>query len=507
MLTLLISQKHVTVLKDASLALEKASSSNLNLETRDCLTHKVRSKLWNNRKSASGTRGSLETYMMNKSCKTVEISQLLAVMLALDTLPSVEEYQEAIELLYKDFDIESKWSFYGTTTVKEHIKTHYFPLQPRIGPIHMLLEVHSSNGLERKWHPTKQTIQIYQREQNLGLVEATLRAIKNRSIIQWTSVTYKLKPKSTMEQWDAVRSCVEYLPASLRHMLVYSNLQKLAFTETFKTELLKNLFARKEFQTLRIYIPSWHFLEKLYEQAAHIDLQNIDEDVRKWLRKARNGKELSEPILSSVAANVGGSLYKMNKTSMETDDVYSYLKRHGQRGITLFNNQQLLPSSPGGTIKQIHKRIQREKEQKQEYEKWLDDESLTASKKKQPSTNSPNGNQRKITVKLKEKDLGYFLCVSIQRGHSDAVLDAVDDGYILKCTCEAFRINGTCFETKLFGWILLDRQPEKDYLPHQTSGLDEERKAILEVIRNTCCRPSQLPLDTDAPLIDPVHSK
>lgn len=508
MLTLLISQKHVTVLKDASLALEKASSSNLNLETRDCLTHKVRSKTWNNRKGASGTRGSLETYMMSKSCKTTEISQLLSVMLALDTLPSVEEYQVAIELLYKDFDVTSKWSFYGTTTVKEHIKTHYFPLQPRIGPIHMPLEVHSSNGLERKWHPTKQAIQIYQRQQNLGLIEATLRSIENRSMIQWTSGTYQLKPKTTIEQWDVVRNCVEYLPASLRHMLVYSNHQKLAFTEVFKPTLLKNLFTREAFQTLRIYIPSWHFLEKLYAQAAHIDLQNIDEDGRKWLRKARNGKELSEPILSSVAANVGRSLYKMNKSSMETDDVYAYLKRHAQRGVSLFNNQKLLPSSPGGSIKQIHKRLRREQEKKQEYEKWLEyDESFTASEKEQSRANTPSSKQRKHTIKLKEKDLGYFLCVSILRGRSDAVLDAVGDGYVLRCTCEAFRVDGTCFESKLFGWILLNRKPEKDYLPHQTSGLVEQREAILEVIRSTCCRLSQLPLDTEAPLIDPVHSR
>ena len=108
---------------------------------------------------------------------------------------------------------------------------------------------------------------------------------------------------------------------------------------------------------------------------------------------------------------------------------------------------------------------------------------------------------------MKEKDLGYFLCVSILRGRSDAVLDAVGDGYVLRCTCEAFRVDGTCFESKLFGWILLNRKPEKDYLPHQTSGLVEQRDAILEVIRSTCCRLSQGPLDTEAPLIDPVHSK
>ena len=211
-----------------------------------------------------------------------------------------------------------------------------------------------------------------------------------------------------MEQWDAVRSCVEYLPASLRHMLVYSNHQKLAFTEVFETKQLRDLFVREAFQSLRIYIPSWHFLEVLYAQAAHIDMQNLDENARKWLRKARNGKELSEPILSSVAANVGGSLYKMNKISLETDDVYTYLKRHGQRNISLFNNQNLRPTSPGGTIKHIHKRLRKEQEQKQEYEKWLeDDKSLAVSETLESRPISPNNKQKKTNTKKKEHAKEY----------------------------------------------------------------------------------------------------
>lgn len=507
MLTLCISQKHITVLKDASLALEKATNSNLNLEARDCLTHKVRSKTWTNKKGVSGTRGSLETYMMSKSCKQVEISQLLSVMLALDTLPTIEKYQAAVILLYKDFDMPNRWSFSATATVKDHIKSNYFPLQPRIGPIHMPGEVHSSNGLERKWYPTKQGIDIYRQQQNLGLVEATLRTIENRSIIQWTSVTYQSKPKSTKEQWDVVRNCAVYLPASLRHMLVYSNHQKLAFTEVFEPSSLKNLFEREMFQSLRIYIPSWDFLEKAYAEAANIDLQGLDENGRKWLRNAQNGKELTEAILSSVAANVGRNLYKMNCAPLDKDDTYTYLKRHGQRGISLFNYKNL-PTSPRGSVRDIHKKIKREHEQKQEYDKWIEHEQIVSedgtSESKATSPKS-KGSERKVN--LKEKELGSFLCLSILRGRSDAILDAVDDGYEVKCTCEAFRVDGTCFESKLFGWILLDRKPEKEFLPHITDGIKEEREAILKVIQSSCCRTSQTPLDAEAPLIDPVHSK
>lgn len=507
MLTLCISQKHITVLKDASLALEKAANSNLNLEARDCLTHKVRSKTWTNKKGVSGTRGSLETYMMSKSCKPIEISQLLSVMLALDTLPTIEKYQAAVILLYKDFDAPKKWSFSASVTVKDHIKSHYFPLQPRIGPIHMPGEVHSSNGLERKWYPTKQSIDIYRQQQNLGLVEATLRAVENRSMIQWTSVTYQSKPKSTKEQWDVVRDCALYFPATLRHMLVYSNHQKLAFTEMLEPSSLKNLFERQQFQSLRIYIPSWDFLEKLYAEAANIDLQRMDENGRKWLRNARNGKELTETILSSVAANVGTNLCKMNSEPLENDDIYTYLKRHGQRGISLFHYKNL-PTSPRGSVRDIHKKIKREHEQRQEYDKWIEHEQkVSEDGTSESKAASPKSKGSEKKTKLKEKELGAFLCLSILRGGSDAILDSVDDGYQLKCTCEAFRVDGTCFESKLFGWILLNRKPRKDFLPHITDGINKEREAILEVFRSSCRRTSQTPLDAEAPLIDPVHSK
>lgn len=66
-----------------------------------------------------------------------------------------------------------------------------------------------------------------------------------------------------------------------------------------------------------------------------IDLQRLDENGKKYLRNAKNGKELKEEILSFVATNVSWKLYKINCEPLENDDIYTYLKRHGQRGNPL----------------------------------------------------------------------------------------------------------------------------------------------------------------------------
>ena len=142
--------KHISILKDASIALESAASNKLSLETRDCLAHKVRSKAWNEGKRSGGTRGSLETYLLSKGASKNECSQLIAIMLALDSLPSMSHYRCAIGLLHQDI-VNGDWSFGDDATVIEHLKSWYFPLSPRIGPIHFPAETHSSNGLERHW--------------------------------------------------------------------------------------------------------------------------------------------------------------------------------------------------------------------------------------------------------------------------------------------------------------------------------------------------------------------
>ena len=128
----------------------------------------------------------------SKGASKNECSQLIAIMLALDSLPSMSHYRCAIGLLHEDI-VNGDWSFGDDATVIEHLKSWYFPLSPRIGPIHFPTENHSSNGLERHWFPTKSNIAILQKK-NMSLVEATTQFLQNRTTVQLTTVGYNSSP-------------------------------------------------------------------------------------------------------------------------------------------------------------------------------------------------------------------------------------------------------------------------------------------------------------------------
>ena len=96
------------VLKDGAIALSSAAQK-LSLVEADCLTHKCRLKSWY-KKSNGGTRGSLENFLQKHGCGEQEIDTLTYILLAIDTLPSVNEYKSAI-LLMERYWYTEKMSF------------------------------------------------------------------------------------------------------------------------------------------------------------------------------------------------------------------------------------------------------------------------------------------------------------------------------------------------------------------------------------------------------------
>lgn len=135
------------------------------------------------------------------------------------------------------------------------------------------------------------------------------------------------------------------------------------------------------------------------------------------------------------------------------------------------------------------------------YSKWLEvgTDDLNEKKTQRSHTYSPQTKKKKPHVHLCGRGLGWFRCVQIKKGISDSALDLQDDGFQLTCNCEIFRSEVSCFETKLFGWILLDRKPEQDYLPHQTPGLNKEREKIMENLVESSASPN-MSFDFSSPI-------
>lgn len=196
--------KDISVLRDAAPALHSATGQ-LHLDKRliDCLTHKVHQKSWSKgrRGKSASSKGSLEYFLNSQNCSVTEINILAGVMLAMDALPSLDEWTIAIGLLHHELNNEN-WSFKDEKRVIDVLKTSYFPKVARYGPVHYAAEVDSGQCLEKHWNYGKKTMKIYELLTKSDCITNIFRCVVNRTKIRETDNFYYTRPLELFHDWN-----------------------------------------------------------------------------------------------------------------------------------------------------------------------------------------------------------------------------------------------------------------------------------------------------------------
>jgi hypothetical protein len=132
-------------------------------------------------------------------------------------------------------------------------------------------------------------------------------------------------------------------------------------------------------------------------------------------------------------------------------------------------------------------------------DKWQEQEKIGTDKK--TSTIEIKINPLPPTISL-----GRFKRVTLIKKESDCVLDSVNDGYQLRCSCEKFRKHGSCDETKFFGVIFFNRWAPSKCKPPLFKGMKKEKMSMIEQIQKTTSSFDSVKA-TSSPSIDPWRLK
>lgn len=464
------------VLKDAAVALSKAARV-LGLKEADCLAHKCRLKSWSGR--PSGTRGSLETYLRKLNATEYEIKSLTAIMLAIDTLPTTDEWKFAVTL-FELFLYKEAFSFVSNEKGMQHIKQCYFPAESRYGPVHSPMEVHSTNGLEKHWDYAKQGINIFKDLLDCGGVEAIFNFVVNQSLISKTVTEFHWRPIHNILDWTRVREYRVLLPGRFRHITIYRD-GIMKSTGTVMAEC-KGALTPLSAKTIVIYVPNRHYMSAIYQTVLdQMYFEGNTQPISPIHREAMYGSMANELILGHAAKEVWDAVKYEKPSQIGEEDIVHYLLRRGQR----INNDQL--KSFGGRHKfstKAKRKTSKVMEDENEYEKWTANEDLIESielrKQKMMVGKDENDNSPKKVPALCVESLGNFCRVTIEQGAYTEMIDSTNDGYGIVCTCAIFRHKGTCDESKLFGWIFLNRYPPRECMPHVFEGMTVERENLLD---------------------------
>lgn len=466
------------VLKDGAIALSSAAQK-LSLVEADCLTHKCRLKSWN-KKSNGGTRGSLENFLQKHGCVEQEIDTLTYILLAIDTLPSVNEYKSAI-LLMERYWYTEKMSFIKNSHILNHLKRVYFTEEPRIGCVHEPCEPHSTNGLEGSWLHRKDTIDIYRDLLKRSGVEAILLSIGKKAELSVGNHDFIWEPVQTIDDWKEVRDTRNKVPGQLRHVSCYVNgylCNPSTLVHTCKNRVPK--VVRK----IVIYIPSCHLLSKLYKEAADSiekmlnpgQATNIHKERKKDTRGDSNDMALAVEVQNLVWVHTAAEV----QCPLGGENVVAYLKRRGQR---MAKRKGVIHQSPRKN--NIKKRIEKDNE----IDKWDMVGNGTARSKNNKSSVQIQSSGKKmnhqVMIPLRNEPLGNF-CRLVMKKNIEKTTCLHDCGYKVTCTCAEFRRKGTCMEEKFYRLIILNYYPPKGCMPIAFEGMQKERQLVIDNYHKIC---------------------
>jgi len=171
--------------------------------------------------------------------------------------------------------------------------------------------------------------------------------------------------------------------------------------------------------------------------------------------------------------------------ALDDENIFEYLLRRGSRNPMDIRGS-FFHRGNGDRARKM--RVRKEMNEKNEYDKWsiqMDDEIQSGVESHAKTADAliiENAPEKKkdIELPLKVANLGRYARVCILRGGHDELLDSTQDDHRVTCTCAVFRASGTCDETKLFGWLFLNRGAPSSCMPHVFEGNDAERLKVIE---------------------------
>jgi len=446
-----------------------------------------------------GTKGSLESFLTNKNASDEIVSELNAVMLGIRTLSTVEEFKIAVTLLQHYMLMNEKYDVIThNESTYNHLISAYF--SPTYGPVHNIMDVESTNGLESRWEELQTNINVFIQITSSSLVEAALRSIIEKSALsKWGSekLVFHVQPLQTFEEWEYIRNYKFRLPANIQHAVYYKG------GKCMHTDELVSLLSAKaaDRSKITIYVPHQIILAEIYQEI--VQSLSTEQITNKNVKEFLQGLTMSTEVLSNVQKQVSQLLHEETTDLLEdvNENVFEYLRRRGQRqpsGVKFV--KELLDASKMKTHKRNYSsQLTKELEQGTNTDKWQEQEKIGTDKK--TSTIEIKINPLPPTIPL-----GRFKRVTLIKKESDCVLDAVNDGYQLRCSCEKFRKHGSCDETKFFGVIFLNRLAPSECKPPLFEGMKKEKMSMIEQIQKTTSSFDSVKA-TSSPSIDPWRLK
>ena len=485
------------VLRDGGKALAWAIKNNLLAEA-SCLSHMARGTYSRDGKHGSGTKAALPVYLKKKGCPQWEIDMMVVFLLVFCHLPMVEEYRNARSLLMM-YVVGEDYTLARDEKVKNHVFKEYFPPNPHFGCIHQEGEVWSTNGLEKSWDHLKKEIKDIQTRMGHTVIQSVIRffsqkggeTVKNGKVVEFAE-----KPRDNIEDWMKIEKYSEELPKHYGEAFYFCNSCRTCINPQILFHTMESVdeYRRTYGDRIMVLIPASHYLENCYVDcllryiSAGKDGQGegngagTDHVSSKEMKRYEKHPILRKAIEIQLCKDVQEDSINILKTDL---NVVNYLLRRAQR-----NEHVRRTRFVGQTIKRIDDLDELGGGEDTQQQKLLGDiqfiepdathferkKRVSSPRKKKVKTiddeksQSALGQQHKASLQ-RQLGLGYFRKVYIDFGLKK-----------VKCTCEEYRRNGICMESRLYGVLFFKTLPPDYCISTYTRGWmkirDELQKSL-----------------------------
>ena len=323
-------------------------------------------------------------------------------------------------------------------------------------------------------------------------------------------------PPQTLEDWNAVAKCNDQLPGQYRYSIYYKD---------GKLSPPHEVFARSKYpDTLTIYVPSASYLidQKSAAEKEFLQSRNPTQVTNFIDNISGSGFSTNNiPLRNLVEKYICVDLKEEIAARLPGENLIEYLKRRGQRcsnAVELTHHNRTVSH-----IRNIEKDEDRKAfESTLEREKWettpsacnisepnscnktleveLEPDNSVAVALENVQVNSLTIKKRKRHP-LEARGLGRFCRVQLtftgrRKGH-------------VTCTCEMFRRQRTCDESKMFGLVFFDMFPPVQCMGHICKGWDKIGYKIGDLLKREsyCGESFHTYIANGAPLEDPWLSE
>jgi len=472
------------VLRDGGKALSWAIKNNCLAEA-SCLSHMARGTFSRDGKHGSGTKAALPVYLQKKGCPQWEIDMMVTFLLSFCHLPTIEEYGTARSLLMI-YVVEQDYKLTRDKKVKNHVFKEYFPENPHFGCIHSEGEVWSTNGLEKSWDHLKNDIKDMQKRMGHTVIQSLIRFIGQKGgekMKNGKEMEFADRQRDKIENWMTIQRYATDLPKQYGEAFYFCNSCRTCIEPQtlFGSLATVDEYRKKYGGGITVMIPAQHHVENCYvdcllryispEKEGHGggSEPRTDHVTLKVMKRYENHQILKKAVEVQICKDV-----KEDSTDVLRSDlnVVTYLLRRAQRnesarrtvfvGRKIQQMNELEVLGEGNNVGELlDDDIKFTKPDVTHFERKKKGSSPRKKKMKTgPDERSQSGIGKQHKESLQKKNrLGHFRKVFIDFAKKR-----------VKCTCEGYRRNGICMESRLYGLIFFEILPPDNCILSVTRG-------------------------------------